>query len=288
MPSQLKHPSTRLLILFLLLAVAAPAHAESPEAGEKPARAPTPSSKLSGHEIYKRFLNNKYRSGIQELKITSTDPGGSEQATRLTAALQDNRDENDQAVEGILANLMVRISSPFDMRHTAYLMIAKDPGPDDEFIYTPSERIVKRVDLKKTPLLGTDYTFDDLAYHDVSSATYTRLSDEKIAGVPVFVVEANIKDTKRVHYHRTVSYIEQEHFVPLRVRYWDEFEIEIKEMTADAATLTNFGGNTWGTRESKMTDLLQGTSSSIEVIKLDTDPTFAPRYFSVRRLAQGK
>ena len=40
--------------------------------------------------------------------------------------------------------------APFDMRHTNYLMIAKDPGPDDEFVYQPSARRVRRIALKKT------------------------------------------------------------------------------------------------------------------------------------------
>jgi hypothetical protein len=288
MHTKLKHPAALISVLTLLLALALSAHGSPGSEAEKPEKDSKPKSELTGREIYKRFLDNKYQSGIQDLKIHSTDPGGSTQTTRLTAALKDNRDKDENAVDGVKASLMVRISDPFDMRHTAYLMISKDPGPDDEFIYKPSERSVRRVDLKRTPLLGTDYTFSDLAYHDVEGATYKRLPDEEIDGVAVFVVEANVTDTSADDYHRTISYIEQEHYIPIRVRYWDEFEIEIKEMRAKAETISNFGDNTWAASESKMKDLLQGTSSSLEILSLETNPTFAPRYFSMRRLSQGR
>jgi hypothetical protein len=242
---------------------------------------------LSGREIYKRLLANKYRRGVQKLKIISSDPGGSEQTTVFEASLEDHRDETGDPVDGLNASVLIEVSSPFDMRHTTYLMVSKEPGPDDEFIYQPSNRRVRRVDLKRTPLLGTDYTFDDLAYHDLDGATYKRLPDEVFQGVPVFVVEAIVTDARSSVAHRSVSYVEQEHYVPVRIRYWDEYAVEIKEMTVEVDSIEVFH-TTWVARRSQMKDLLQRTKSKSTVLELDAHPNFSPMFFSVRRLSQGR
>ena len=241
---------------------------------------------LSGREIYDRFLSNKYRRSVQRMRVVSRDPGGSEQTTTFKVSLEDFRDEKERATDGIVAKMLVEVSAPFDMRHTSYLMISKDPGPDDEFIYQPSERRVRRFALKKIPLMGTDYTFDDIAYHDIEHADYVRLPDEQIDGTPVYVVESIVKETRDVEYHRTLSYMEKDHYVPLRIRYWDAFGVEIKEMRARQSSLKAFG-DVWIATESTMHDLLQETSSTLHVDSLKTEPNFSKKLFTLARLTQG-
>jgi hypothetical protein len=241
---------------------------------------------LSGREIYERFLDNKYRRSVQRMRVVSRDPGGSEQTTTFKVSLEDFRNEQEEPTDGVVAKMLVEVSAPFDMRNTSYLMISKDPGPDDEFIYQPSERRVRRFALKKIPLMGTDYTFDDIAYHDIEHADYARMPDEEIDGTLVYVVESMIKETRDVEYHRTLTYVEKDHYVPLRIRYWDEFGVEIKEMRASQSSLKAFD-DVWIATESTMHDLLQGTSSTLHVDSLKTEPSFSPKLFTLARLTQG-
>ena len=241
---------------------------------------------LTGRQIYERFLENKFKQSFQELRVISRDPGGNEQITHFTIALQDHRDEEGEPVEGINAKMLVEVQQPFDMRHTAYLMISKEPGPDDEFVYQPSQRRVKRVDLKNTSLLGTDYTFNDIAFQNIEDADYRRLPDEVVDGTSVYVVEANVKETIDVEYHRTITYLEKDHYVPLRTRYWDDFGVEVKEMTAPNGKIKLFD-TTWVATESTMRDLRQQTSSTLLVDALDTEPDFHRKTFTVSKLNRG-
>jgi hypothetical protein len=241
---------------------------------------------LSGREIYRSFLDNRYRKSLQRMKVISKDPGGSSQTTVFTARLQDFRDEQDRAVNGIKAKMLIEITQPFDVRHTAYLMIFKDPGPDDQFIYQPSQRRVRRVDLGSTPLMGTDYTFDDIVYHDLESATYKRLPDEVIEATPVYVVESDIEDTHTTEFHRTISYLEKEHYVPLRVRYWDDHDVEVKVLSAPHSKIRAFG-DAWVSTESTMRDLLQRTESVLLIDDMQTDPEFPADLFETSRLGRG-
>jgi hypothetical protein len=76
------------------------------------------------------------------------------------------------------------------------------------------------------------------------------------------------------------------HFIPIKVRYWDDYDVEIKELTADPSSIRSFG-ETWIATRSAMRDLLQGTTSRSRLLSLDTEPTFSKLHFSTRRLAQG-
>jgi hypothetical protein len=239
---------------------------------------------LTGREIYDRFLENRFRRSFQKLRVVSRDPGGSEQTTAFTLSIEDLRNEPDKAT--VRARILIEVTAPFDVRHTQYLMIDKDPGPDDEFVYQPSERRVRRVGLKKTPLFGTDYTFDDVAYYDIEDADYHRLADSEIDGTPVYVIEASIEETRETQYHRTVSYLEMQHYVPLRIRYWDDYGVEVKQLSAPAASIRAFG-ETWVATESTMNDLFQRTSSTLHVDHVDTDPDFHAQHFTISHLNKG-
>jgi hypothetical protein len=282
-----------LAVLALCLSAHSPPFPATAD-GERPAtpgaaefeEALSEGASLTGREIYERFLENRYRKSLQQMRVVSEDPGGSAQTTVFSIALEDYRDTDDRATDGVLVKMLIEITHPFDVRHTAYLMSFNDPGPDDEFLYQPSERRVRRVNLKKTPLMGTDYTFDDVVYHDIENAEYVRLPDAVIDGTPVYVIEARIEETRDVEYHRTVSYLEKDHYVPLRVRYWDDFGVEVKEMTASAAKIRAFG-DAWIATESTMRDLMQRTTSTLLVDDMDLEPRFAQDLFSLARLGRG-
>lgn len=282
---------------LLLLAAAGSAPAERPV--ERPAGVQGPSAAefedalpegatLTGREIYERFLENRYRESFQRVRVVSRDPGGSEQESRLRLSLRDRRDEDGAAHTGTRFEMLVEIDAPFDMRHTAYLLIAKESGPNDEFVYRPASRTVRRVDLRRTSLLGTDYSFRDVGFQSIEDADYRRHPDEVVDGVPVHVIETQVKeDVEDAEYHRTLVYLEQEHYVPLRARYWDEFGVEVKEMRAPAAGLRAFG-DAWVATESTMLDLRQQTSSTLFVEVLDSEPDFSDQVFSVGNLSRGR
>jgi hypothetical protein len=288
-PSPLRRVDRFRCILVALACVAAAGHAladdlSPPSAAEFEDALPADGS-LTGREIYDRFLDNRFQRSHQRLRVISRDPGGSEQTTEFTLSIEDLRRETES--HGMRGRVLVEVTAPFDVRHTQYLMIDKDPGPDDEFVYQPSARRVRRVDLKKTPLFGTDYTFDDVAYHDIEDADYHRLPDSEIDGTPVYVVEAFIEETRDVQYHRTVSYLEKEHYVPLRVRYWDDYGVEVKELVASASSIRAFG-DLWVATASTMRDLFQRTSSTLVVEHIDTAPEFHAQHFTVNHLNKGK
>ena len=239
---------------------------------------------LTGQEIWEKFLENRMHSAMQYQTVISTDPGGSMQETRFWVRWKDFRDDDDEAVNGVLGKTLVKFSEPFDMRHTGFLMILREDRGHDQFVYLPSSRKVRRLNMKDVSVMGTDFSLDDFAFRDVDDAEYRRLSDEVIDGIPVFVVEAEIRPGVESPYSRTRSYLEQEHYIPLRSRFWDRAGVEVKEMTADPRTITEFNG-VWVATNAVMRNLKRKTSSQLVIERLDANVDIADNLFSVFRLS---
>jgi hypothetical protein len=238
---------------------------------------------LTGREIFDRFLDNKLHSAVQYQTVISSDPGGNDQTTRFWVRWKDYREENGDGPEGVVAKTFVKFMDPFDMRNIGYLMVMREDRDSDQFVYSPSTRRIRRVKLREVSVMGTDYTFDDIAYQNIEDAEYRRLPDEEIEGVPVYVVEATLKPFVDSHYHRTAVYLEKEHYVPLRSRYWDHAGVELKEMRASPRSIREFGG-IWVATRSTMHNLQEGTRSTLIIERLDPNPALDDHLFSVFRL----
>jgi hypothetical protein len=267
--------------------MAAEPRIETPSAADVEAGLPSGGS-LTGREIYDRFLKNrrKLRTVLQNARILSKDPGGNPQQTRFVLRAKDYRDANEDPVDGIYAKTIITITGPYDIRKKGYLHIHHSDRADEQYMYSPSRRRVIRVSLKGQTLAGTDFSFDDflVSAHDIEDADYTRRDDETVADTPCYVVEAVMKPDAKSRYTRLVTYVEKEHYVPLRTRYWED-GVAMKEMEAPAGKIKEFDG-AWVAMESTMTDLLEGTQSTLYVDELDPNPNLTDHDFTVARLVE--
>ena len=279
--------ATTLLALAIALAVpSSPLFAASgvvlPDRAEAEDALPEGGS-MTGRAIFDRFLENRLHSAVQYQTVLSRDPGGNEQRSRFWVRWKDYRDENKKAVDGVLAKTLVKFEAPDDMRLTGFLMVVNEDRSNDQFVWTPSTARVRRVQLRGVGVMGTDYTFDDISWKSAEDADYERLPDEEIEGTPVYVVEVTMKPFVQSQYKTMRTWIEKEHYIPLRSLYRDENGVEIREMKAPVSGLRNFDG-TWVASESTMSNLKEKTSTTIIVDKLDANVALADRHFSTFQL----
>ena len=264
----------------LLLVLAALPYPVLAAAGED---AKTGDAALSGSDIYRRVIQNRFRSFNQDMILASGDRGGNEQQTELRMTWQDWRDAEDKAVDGFFSKTLVRYIAPFDLRYTAYLVIQKEQPPNDQFVYLPSKRKVRRVNLRAESLFGTDFSFEDIVPREIESATYRRMPDETVEGVPCFVVEATPKPEQNSHYSRFLLYVEKQHSVPVRTRYWSEANVEVKELISPPSSIQDFGG-IFIPMKATMRNLQQDTYTVATVLKLEPNPELPKHIFDPRRL----
>lgn len=267
------------LAVAVLLAVAMP--------GRSPASAATKEdasdAALSGTEIYQRVVANRFRSVSQEMTLISGDRGGNEQRSQLRMIWKDWRGADEQAVDGFYSKTLLTYSAPFDVRYTSYLVISKEHPPNDQFIYLPSRRRVRRVNLRAESLLGTDFSFEDIVPREIESATYRRLPDDAIEGSPCFVVEATPKPEQDSRYSRFLLYVEKQRSVPIRTRYWDTAGVEVKQLVSPPSSIRDFGG-VFVPMTATMRNLLQDTYTTATIVELEPNLEVSRSTFDPRRL----
>jgi hypothetical protein len=246
-----------------------------------------PGQELTGDELFDRFLENRkrLRTVAQRGRVLSKDPGGNPQRVDFSILAKDYRGKDDKAVDDTFARVMMRFVGPNELERSAYLFVHRDRAPDDEFMYSPHRDRTMRVKLSGQSIAGTDFTFDDFLVHldDLDDARYKRHPDETIDGTSVYVVEATMLDSSETAYSRSIQYLEKDHYVPLRTRYWDGAGVETKLLTSPRSSIREFAG-VWIATEVSALDLLEKTSSTLHIDELDPDPEIDEAELSISRL----
>ncbi|NIT13503.1 MAG: outer membrane lipoprotein-sorting protein, partial [Candidatus Dadabacteria bacterium] len=80
---------------------------------------------------------------------------------------------------------------PRDIEGTALLSHTKILDPDDQWLYLPAVKRVKRISSKNKsgPFVGSEFAYEDLLSQEVDKYNYKWLKDEKCGDLECHVVE---------------------------------------------------------------------------------------------------
>ena len=110
---------------------------------------------------------------------------------------------------------------PSDVRRLTF-MIWKYPGRDDDrWIYVPAVDLIRRIaaEDKYSSFVGSDFSYEDVSGRNLSEDTHSLLDDETLDDRKVFVIES--VPLAPAAFTRRVSWIDKEHFLPLKIEYYD-------------------------------------------------------------------
>jgi Outer membrane lipoprotein-sorting protein len=265
-----------ILLICLLCAAAAAAEPTTGRIGKA-------DPEISGRDVYQCVVDNRFRSYVQDARLVSGDRGSAVQESRLTMTWSSFRNEQDEPVKGVLSKTIVRYTEPFDLRYSGYLVVNNDGRPNDQFVYLNSRRRVRRVNLREEAVFGTDFTFEDIVPKEVEDGDYRRLPDEDIGGRSVFVVEVIPKKEEDSEYSKFLIHVDKTSCVPLLTRYWDEKDVEVKQLSVVPGRIQHVEGVFWP-MELTMRNLQLESFTTLVVEKLDANPKLERRIFDLRRL----
>lgn len=294
-------------LLLAALLIAAPARASEPVAPEAApeveaaessaagavgsAESADPHAALTGDEIYQRVLDNRFDAYEQTLQMKSGDRSGQAQETRLHMKYKSFRDASDT----ILSKTIAKYFEPQDVRHLGYLVVNKKEGADDQFVYRPSARRVRRVNLRGEAVFGTDFSFEDIIPQEYEDATYRRLPDERVGEIDCFTVEVTPTADAESEYSKFVVRVHKQNYVPIVTRYWDEHDVHSKTLTADPATMTRYEVNgkrdakeVWIAKRSKIVNLKFESFTELDVVEFEANPSLKAKDFSERKLTASR
>lgn len=111
---------------------------------------------------------------------------------------------------------------PRDVKGTAFLTYSHSKVPDEQWLYLPALKRVKRISSKNKsgPFMGSEFAYEDISSQEVDKYTYKYLRDEDIESKPTFVME-QIPTYKNSGYTRQIVWIDQSEYIPLKIEFYD-------------------------------------------------------------------
>lgn len=120
-----------------------------------------------------------------------------------------------------LNKTLTRFTAPPDVAGTSFLFLERKDRDDDQFMFLPALKVVKRIagSQKNASFMGSDFTYADLESRDLEDAAHKRLADDTVGKSQCYQIEAIPK--KREAYGRLVTWIRKKDNVFMRTRFFD-------------------------------------------------------------------
>ncbi len=127
---------------------------------------------------------------------------------------------------------LVIFEEPRDVKGTAFLSFTHKSGPDDQWLYLPALKRVKRIasNNKSGPFMGSEFAYEDITSQEVEKYTYRFLREESLDGRATLVVERYPVDPKS-GYTRQIVWHHGQHFQPVRIEFYDRKDDLLKTLT---------------------------------------------------------
>ncbi len=171
---------------------------------------------------------------------------------------------------------------PADVRKMTF-MVYKYPGRnDDRWLFIPAINMTKRIAArdKTSSFVGSDFTYEDISGRDIEDDTHSLEKEEKLNGKEVYVIKS-IPKAGDVNYRYKLSWIDKEHFLPLKEEYYDLKGELMKVFTADK--IEKIKGLPTAVKRT-MKNIQSGHRTEVAFLKIDYNVGIEDSLFSERFL----
>jgi len=196
--------------------------------------------------------DNGFGDSKSDLKMILRNKRGDESLRILTMKILEVEADGDKSLSVF--------SRPRDIKGTAFLSFTHALEADEQWLYLPALKRVKRISSsnKSGPYLGSEFAFEDLTSFEVTKYKYKYLKDEVFNGIDSFVVEL-YPQYKYSGYTRLVTWIDKERYISLKTDYYDRKNALLK--TLENKGYQQYLGQYWRADEMLMTNHQNGKST---------------------------
>jgi len=122
--------------------------------------------------------------------------------------------------------------TPPDIKGTASLTYSHALMPDEQWLYLPALKRVKRISSKNKsgPFMGSEFAYEDISSQEVEKYTYKYIKDETLNGIECFVVE-RYPAYKHSGYTRQVAWVNKQEYRPEKIDFYDRKNTLLKTLT---------------------------------------------------------
>ena len=162
-----------------------------------------------------------FKSSIVELKMTLKNRNGQTSQRSMTTRTLELTEDGDKS--------LIAFNSPKDVKGTATLTFTHKIGSDDQWLFLPSIKRVKRISSnnKSGPFVGSEFAYEDLSSQEIEKYSYKFLEATK----NLLVVEQDPVDPKSGYKRRVVSYNKDQGYRIEKIAFYDRKNSLLKTLT---------------------------------------------------------
>jgi hypothetical protein len=201
--------------------VAPPAAASSAQPATVPAKAPpapVESPEAKGLAIAREMDRREdgYADTAAKVRMVLRNQGGESSARDMRIWMLESADPKDGD------KALVLFESPGDIEGTALLSYSHIGEPDDQWLFLPALKRVKRISssTKSGPFVGSEFAYEDMLSQEVAKYRHRWLRDEPCGELQCFVTE-RVPAYDDSGYSRQVVWIDKVHYRPMRIDFFD-------------------------------------------------------------------
>jgi len=158
---------------------------------------------------------------------------------------------------------LIIFDNPKDIKGTAFLNITHKQGDNDQWLYLPALKRVKRINSKNKSgsFMSSEFSYEDIASQEVEKYTYKWIRDEEFAGQDCHVVERYPVDKKYSGYTRQVVWMDKTELREQKIEYYDRKNSLLKTLTIKK--YQKYLDQYWRTHEMNMVNHQNGKSTNL-------------------------
>ncbi|MEO1582830.1 MAG: outer membrane lipoprotein-sorting protein [Pseudomonadota bacterium] len=212
----------RILALAALLVLPAGVAGAANIEGFSPDRSPEENGRAIAEEADRR--GEGYGDTSAALSMTLFDGRGNSVTRAMRSRTLERTDDGDRT--------LLFFEDPADVRGTAFLTHGHPDRDDDQWLYLPAVKRVKRIASRNRSgaFMSSEFSYEDLGNDDIEKYRYRYLGDETIDGQDAYKLERLPVGTSG--YSRQVAWLDQQHLRILKIDYYDRAGALLKTLSA--------------------------------------------------------
>jgi len=171
------------------------------------------------------------------LEVDKRDRGWQDSFAEMKMVLR-NRQGNESVRQIRVTNLEVDndgdkgltvFDEPRDIKGTAFLSYSHALEPDEQWIFLPALKRVKRISSrnKSGPFMGSEFAYEDISSFEIPKYSYLYLRDEILDGMDCYVLELR-PEYAHSGYTKSTVWIDKAEYRNQKVVYYDRKDSLLK------------------------------------------------------------
>ena len=203
-------------------------------------------------------------------EVDKRDQGFGDTTAVMTMTLYDqngntsSRSIRNKTLEGTSEGdlSLVIFDTPRDVKGTAFLSHTKKSGPDDQWLFLPALKRVKRISSSNQsgPFMGSEFSYEDISSQELEKYSYDHIGEEKINGLDCFLVKYYPLD-KKSGYSEQLVWIDKDQYRVQKIEFYDRKKSLLK--TLNYSEYQRYSNKFWRANKMEMSNNQTGKKTTL-------------------------